>query len=159
MRKRKKTLFEKLTGAVNMEKFDDDILDDENDLYETTQMNEGDDDPDEIVDVGQLSVDVINQPEEIIIKAMIAGVKPHELDVQISRDMITINGTREEEMDIEETDYYHRELVWGNFSRNILLPEEIDVELSTAEEKHGMLEIHLPKIDKDRKTKLQIKSR
>jgi HSP20 family protein len=89
---------------------------------------------------------------------MVAGVKPHDLDVQISRDMITITGSREEIEEIEEKDYYHRELFWGSFSRNILLPEEIDVEESAAEEKHGMLEIHLPKIDKNKKTKLQVKS-
>jgi HSP20 family protein len=89
---------------------------------------------------------------------MVAGVKPHDLDVQISRDMITITGSREEVEEIEEQNYYHRELYWGSFSRNILLPEEIDVEEAKAEEKHGMLEIHLPKIDKNKKTKLQVKS-
>ena len=114
--------------------------------------------PDEHADMGQLSVDVINQPDEIIIRAIVAGIKPHELDVQISRDMVVITGTREDEKEIDERDFYHRELYWGSFSRKIILPEEIDVELSKAEEKHGLLELHLTKIDKNKKTKLQVKS-
>ena len=109
-------------------------------------------------EIGELSVDVINQPDTIIIRAIVAGVKPHDLDVQISRDMVTITGSREDSIEIEEQDYFHRELYWGSFSRNIILPEEIDVEESNASEKHGMLEITLPKIDKNKKTKLQVKS-
>ena len=147
-----------------MDEFEDDFEDedeyqaeDEIDNYEPEEdsfsiENESDS------EFGQLSVDVINYPDEIVIKAMVAGVKPHDLDVQISRDMITITGTREESAEIDEKDYYHRELYWGSFSRNIILPEEIDIELADAKEKHGLLEIKLPKVDKKKKAKLNIKS-
>ena len=183
MKKRKKSFFERITGSVKMDEFNDDLDYEEQDDdldYEPRKsrprpMDDDEEDRrqinypgyesnDEIVsepaevEVGELSVDVINQPEEIIIRSIVAGVKPHDLDVQISRDMVTISGSREDMKEIEEEDYYHRELYWGSFSRNIILPEEIDVEESTAEEKHGMLEVHLPKIDKHKKTKLQVKS-
>lgn len=158
-KKKKRSFFDKLTGSVKLDEFEDD-LDFEDEEYETSLPVESSDDEmeEQMEEVGQLSVDVVNLDEEILIKAMVAGVKPHDLDVQISRDMITITGSREEIEEIEEQNYYHRELYWGSFSRNILLPEEIDVEGAKAEEKHGLLEIHLPKIDKDRKTKLQVKS-
>ncbi len=159
MMKRKKTLFERITGTVKMDEFDDDMdHHEESHNGETREINNSLEHPDEHSDMGQLSVDVINQTDEIIIRAIVAGVKPHELDVQISRDMVIITGTREEDKEIEERDYYHRELYWGSFSRKIILPEEIDVELSSAEEKHGLLELHLTKIDKNKKTKLQVKS-
>lgn len=142
-----------------MDEFDDvEHADESADRDEHGEINNSLQSPDEHADMGQLSVDVINQPEEIIIRAIVAGVKPHELDVQISRDMVVITGTREEDKEIDERDFYHRELYWGSFSRKIILPEEIDVELSTAEEKHGLLELHLTKIDKNKKTKLQVKS-
>jgi HSP20 family protein len=159
MLKRKRSLFERITGTVKMDEFDDvEHVDNEASHDERREINNTLENPDEHTDMGQLSVDVINQPEEIIIRAIVAGVKPHELDVQISRDMVVITGTREENREIEEQDFYHRELYWGSFSRKIILPEEIDVELSTAEEKHGLLELHLTKIDKNKKTKLQVKS-
>ncbi len=159
MMKRKKTLFERITGTVKMDEFDDDMdHHEESHTGEVGEINNSLEHLDEHSDMGQLSVDVINQADEIIIRAIVAGVKPHELDVQISRDMVIITGTREEDKEIEERDYYHRELYWGSFSRKIILPEEIDVELPSAEEKHGLLELHLTKIDKNKKTKLQVKS-
>jgi HSP20 family molecular chaperone IbpA len=166
--KKKRSFFEKLTGSVKMDEFEDDLdieEEVEDDEYGSSPLqNDSNYDEEGLLieseseALGELSVDVVNRDEEILIRAMVAGVKPHDLDVQISRDMITITGSREEIEEIEEQDYYHRELYWGSFSRNILLPEEIDVEESSAEEKHGMLEIHLPKIDKNKKTRLQVKS-
>ena len=156
--KKRRTFFERITGGTKVdEDFDD--FDHEDDLIEHQDSFSVRGNAEESAAVGgELSVDVINTPSEIIIKAMVAGVKPQDLDVQISRDMVTIVGSREESSEISEQDYYHKELYWGAFSRNILLPEEVDVEMAEAKEKHGLLEIKLPKIDKGRKTKLQIKS-
>jgi HSP20 family protein len=89
---------------------------------------------------------------------MVAGVKPEDLDVSISRDMVTVKGRRENEKVISDDDYFHRELYWGTFSRSIVLPQEIDVDAAEAVEKHGLLIIRLPKIDKARQTKLKVKS-
>ena len=79
---------------------------------------------------------------------MIAGVKPEDLDVSITRDMVTIKGKREESREVAENDYFYKELYWGSFSRTILLPQEIEPEEAQAVEKHGLLTIHLPKVDK-----------
>ena len=89
---------------------------------------------------------------------MVAGVRPDDLDLSITRDMVTIKGKREESHEVENEDFFHKELYWGSFSRTVLLPQEIDVEASEASEKHGLLIIKLPKIDKDRQTKLKVKS-
>jgi HSP20 family molecular chaperone IbpA len=157
--KKRRSFFEKLTGATNVDEFDDEFE------QEDEIMLGGDDEVEEespedsfMEDAGQLSIDVVNSEDEILIRAMIAGVKPQDLDIQISRDMVNINGVREESIEVSEEDYYHRELYWGSFSRNILLPEEVDVEAAEAKEKHGLLEIKLPKLDKNRKTKLNVKS-
>ena len=107
--------------------------------------------------VGELSVDVYETPKEIIIEAMIAGVKPEDLDVAITRDMVTIKGKRETERTISDDDYYHRELYWGSFSRTIMLPAEVEVEDCEAIEKHGLLILRLPKIDKHKQTRLKVK--
>ncbi|HEY9584873.1 MAG TPA: Hsp20/alpha crystallin family protein [Candidatus Paceibacterota bacterium] len=107
---------------------------------------------------GQLTVDVYQTPDDIIIKTITAGVKPEELDISITRDMVTIHGHREEAHEVTENDYFSRELYWGSFSRNILLPQEVDVEGAEASEKHGLLTIKLPKLDKHRETKLKVKS-
>jgi len=107
---------------------------------------------------GELTVDVYQTPDDIIIKTIVAGVRPEDLDVSITRDMVTIRGSRQESSEINDGDYFHRELYWGSFSRNILLPQEIDVDASEASEKHGLLTLRLPKLDKSRQTKLKVRS-
>ncbi len=107
---------------------------------------------------GQLPVDVHQTPSEIILRAFVAGVRPDELSISISRDMVEIEGTRSEREQVSGPDYFSRELFWGSFSRTILLPQEVDVESSTASAKDGLLTIILPKLDKAKQTKLKVKA-
>ena len=107
---------------------------------------------------GQLPVDVHQTNNEIIIRAFVAGVRPDELNISISRDMVEIEGSRSEREQVTESDYFTRELFWGSFSRTILLPQEVDVESSTAQAKDGLLTLILPKLDKARQTKLKVKA-
>lgn len=107
---------------------------------------------------GQLPVDVYQTVSEIVVRAFVAGVRADELTVSISRDMVVIEGAREEREHIPESDYFTRELFWGSFSRTILLPQEVDVENSSAGSKDGLLTLILPKLDKARQTKLRVKA-
>lgn len=108
---------------------------------------------------GELAVDVYQTPDAIVVKAFIAGVQPTTIDISLTREMLTISGTRQDEREADEEDYYQRELYWGSFSRTILLPEEVDVDLAEASEKHGVLIMRLPKINKGKQTKLKVRSR
>jgi HSP20 family molecular chaperone IbpA len=113
--------------------------------------------PEEPMD-GELSIDVYQTPTHIIIKAMIAGVRPDDLDVSITRDMVTIRGKREQHAEAQTGEFFFQELYWGSFSRTIVLPQEIDLEEAEASEKHGLLIIRLPKLDKGRAAKLKVRS-
>lgn len=108
---------------------------------------------------GELAVDVYQTPEAIVVKALIAGVQPSTVDIALTREMITISGQRAEEREVEDEHYFQRELYWGSFSRTILLPEEVDVDMAEASEKHGVLMIRLPKVNKKRQTKLKVRMR
>ncbi len=108
---------------------------------------------------GELAVDVYQTPDNIVIKALVAGVQPQSIDISLTREMVTISGQRQDEKEVEEEDYFQKELFWGAFTRTILLPEEVDVDLAEASEKHGILMIRLPKINKKRQTKLKVRAR
>src|SRR3989344_2129433 len=152
MAKEKKSFFERLTGTVRM---DEDRLEAKEEReaakHAVAWMEEEEKE-------GELTVDVYQTPEMIVIKTMIAGVRPEDLDISITRDMVTIQGRREEEKTVREEDYFARELYWGSFSRTITLPSEIDVDESEAIEKHGLLILKLPKLDKKRQSKLKVKT-
>ena len=108
---------------------------------------------------GELAVDVYQTPDAIVVKALVAGVQPASVDIGLTREMLTISGKREDEREVEDEHYFQRELYWGSFSRTILLPEEVDVDLAEATEKHGILMTRPPKINKKRQTKLKVRSR
>ena len=105
-----------------------------------------------------LTVDVYQTPDEIIVEAMIPAVKPEDLDISISREMITIKGTRERTRSVEDDQFFFRELFWGTFSRTILLPQEIEPDTVDARERNGLLTIILPKSDKNKTHKVKVKS-
>ncbi len=144
---KKKSFFEKLTGIVKVDderNSSDGIADELRDLDSDTE--------------GELAVDMYQTPNEIVVKTMIAGVKPEDVDISITRDMITLRGKREEVHEFSDDDYFHKELYWGSFSRTIILPQEIEIEEVEATNKNGMLTIHLPKLDKNKQAKVKIKS-
>lgn len=150
---RKRSFFERLTGSISVHD-DDEITSVEAGGENTAHAQPWLDEPEE----GELAVDVYQTPSEIIIKTMVSGVKPEDLNIAITRDMVTIKGRRETQREVSDEDYFHRELYWGSFTRTILLPAEVEVEESEALEKHGLLTIRLPKIDKDRSSNLKVKS-
>ena len=107
---------------------------------------------------GELPVDMYQTEDAIVIRALVAGVSPNDLEISITRDMVTLRGVREEFQETHDDGYFHRELFWGSFSRTLVLPEEVAIDEAEAQEKHGLLEIKLPKLDKHRSTQLRVKS-
>ena len=51
---------------------------------------------------------------------------PNDIDISITKDMVVIKGHRLPTEKVDPSDYYHRELYWGSFSRSIILPFDID---------------------------------
>ncbi len=157
MSKRKLSFFERLTGGISLDELNE--HDDELELDDMTEVPvHVDGSVDSWEEEGELSIDMYQTPTEVVIQTMTAGVRPEDLDIEISRDMITIQGRRKESRMMNDDDYVMRELYWGAFSRSVALPEEVDPDLAEASERNGLLIIRLPKIDKERKTNLKIKS-
>ncbi|MBP6912070.1 MAG: Hsp20/alpha crystallin family protein [Candidatus Pacebacteria bacterium] len=173
---KKKSFFERLTGGIHFEEEEDEkesapaasvfssYISGKKQNSEPTTIPVKDANPHDTLlhpqedEEGQLTVDIYQTSTDIVLQTMVAGVRPEDLSITITRDMITIKGRREENKTINTDDYFVRELYWGGFSRTILLPQEVEPEESEAIERHGLLVIKLPKIDKSKKTTLKIKS-
>jgi len=174
MTKQKKSFFERLTGAKDMEG---------SDYNEVPVYNEGEETPvtmreesttfpvreeaswaspsfsqaDNDASEGQLTIDVYQTENDIVIKSTIAGVKPEDLDVSINNDMVTVKGERKNEEEVENGNYYYQECYWGSFSRSVLLPVDVIPEKADASLKNGILTIRLPKADTTRTKKIQVR--
>jgi HSP20 family protein len=106
---------------------------------------------------GQLTVDVYQTQDDLVIQSAIAGVKSEDLDISIEADSVLIRGRRVEPPEGEKKNYFYQECFWGPFSRQIILPEETDPGRATAEIKEGVLTIRIPKIERKKKRKIAVK--
>lgn len=150
----KRSFFERLTGSSSVNDEEDVLISGNPKMIRGSDggwMEENDEE-------AELTVDVYQTPTEVIVKSMIAGVKPEDLQISITRDAVTIKGRRNEEITVNEENYFHKELYWGSFSRTITMPEEVEPEEAEAFEKNGLLTIRLPKIDKKKIQKLRVRS-
>jgi HSP20 family protein len=106
---------------------------------------------------GQLTVDVYQTPSEIVVESAIAGVKPEDIDIDVTPDSISIRGARHREKRMENEDYLYRECYWGRFARSIILPQEVDPENADVSFKNGILTVRLPKANKRKTRKLRVR--
>ncbi len=106
---------------------------------------------------GQLTVDVYQDKDAIIVQSTVAGVNPDELEINITNESITIRGRREKSESIEAKNYFYQECFWGTFSRSIILPQEVDPEKSSAALKNGVLMVRMPKLTRQKARKLKVK--
>lgn len=156
-----RSFFERLTGAENLDERDDDMSD-EDELYEEEEDQHQEPQQRQerysSEEEGELAVDMYETQSDIFIKTVVSGVRPEELDISITREKVSIRGKRVPERGFEGSDYHIQELYWGAFSRTVNLPQEVAVDEAEAVAKHGLLVLKLPKINKERETKLKVKT-
>lgn len=108
---------------------------------------------------GQLSIDVYQTPDKLVIKSTIAGVKPEDIDISINNDMLTIRGKREMNDEVKEENYLFKECYWGSFSRSIILPVEVNADKIEAFLENGVLTVSLPKAKAAKSISIKVKER
>ena len=106
---------------------------------------------------GQLTVDVYQTANDIVVESAIAGVDPDNIDVNVTSDSISIRGSRKREKTVRDEDYLYQECYWGKFGRSIILPQEVNPEGATVKFKNGILTVTLPKADKKKTRKLKVR--
>ncbi len=104
---------------------------------------------------GQPAMDMYQQETELIIQAALAGIQVSDVEISIENDIFMIKGKRANPAK-EVTKHFLQECFWGNFSREIILPVEVDASRTEAEIKNGVLIIKIPIVEKSKK-KIDIK--
>lgn len=98
---------------------------------------------------GQVAVDIYEQDNYYIIKAAIAGIRLSDIDIEISDNVLTIRGVRQQTDTIPQDQYYLQECFWGEFARSVTLPFAIDPKKVKATfNKECILKILIPKEEK-----------
>jgi len=109
-------------------------------------------------DEGELAVDVYQTEEDVVIQTAVAGIKPDDIDITIEDDIVTIRGERKEITEEAEKNYFFQECFWGAFSRQVILPEEVDVSKMEASFQDNVLTVRMPKLSRKKTRKIKVKS-
>ena len=108
------------------------------------------------LDLRMPRVDMLDNEDEILVRAELPGVDKKDLDVNISGQMLTIKGETKREEKEEKGEFYRSEITRGSFSRTLQLPAEVNGKEVKATFNNGMLEVHLPKTHKLEKQKVAV---
>ncbi len=97
---------------------------------------------------GQIALDIIETPKKIKIYAPIAGLELEDIDLTLSKWVLTIKWEREKPSSYYDEDNVVRNLecYWGRFTRNIILPENLDFDMVKAVMENNLLKITIPKL-------------
>ncbi len=106
---------------------------------------------------GQLAVDVYQTDDNVILKAPIAGVRPEDLEISMTDEVVNIKGERKEESEVKRENYLCQECYWGGFSRSYVLPVPVVGDKGQASLKNGILTITIPKQEKTKAKTIEVK--
>lgn len=105
---------------------------------------------------GDFAADIYEKDNGIMVKMHVPGVRPDKIDISVENNYLHIRGEREDEREVADDQYYHREIRVGKFERVVALPSAVDQEGIRAEYKHGVLRIFLPKKHAGGKVKVSV---
>jgi HSP20 family protein len=102
-------------------------------------------------------VDVLEKEGQVVIRADLPGVKKEDVQVAIEGDLLTIRGSRHEEKEVKEKDYYRSERSMGEFQRTIALPDGTSAEAIKASYQDGVLEVTIPRPNAPASKRIEVK--
>ncbi len=102
------------------------------------------------------AIDIYEEDKSVIVEATLAGIKPEEVNINIKNDILIIEGKREISSEVDEKNYYRKEVRSGSFHRSIALPVSVQGNKAEASFKNGLLIINLPKEGKAKSNKIKI---
>jgi len=105
------------------------------------------------------AIDVYENKDNVVVEATLAGIKPANINISVKDDVFTIEGQREETSEIEEKNYYRKEVRTGSFHRSVILPASVQADASEAIFENGLLKVTLPKEERQgtKNIKIEIK--
>lgn len=106
---------------------------------------------------GELAVDVYQTEKEVVVRSAVAGVRAEELDISVDNDVLVVKGKRKMPDQEEGANHFIKECYWGDFSRRIIIPDEIDPSRIDASMKEGILTIRIPRIVREPNKTIKVK--
>ncbi len=107
------------------------------------------------------ALDMYEDKDNIIVETQLAGIDPEKVHISIENDVLCIKGESEKKSEIEDKNYYRKEIRRGSFYRSVPLPTKVEGEKASAVNEDGILKIFIPKAAevKPKTIKIQTKNK
>ncbi len=105
------------------------------------------------------ALDMYETENDLVVKASLPGVKPEDIDINVTGDLLTIKAEVKEEKEVKEENYFRRERRFGTFCRSVTLPIEVDVDKAKAEYENGVLTLTFPKAETVKPKVIKVKTK
>jgi HSP20 family protein len=103
-------------------------------------------------------MDVYETQDAIVAKLELPGIEPGDVDVSVEDSTLTVSGSRAFTDEVSEESYHRVERRYGSFTRAITLPQTVDTEKVDATFDKGILTIEVPKVERAKPKKIQIRA-
>jgi len=105
-------------------------------------------------------VDVRETKNEVVLQAELPGINPDEVEVSVENGVLSITGEKQAEVREGEEggDFHLVERRYGRFERRFTLPRSVDAEKVSAEFRHGLLTVTLPKAEAAKPRRIAVKA-
>jgi HSP20 family protein len=94
-----------------------------------------------------MPMDIYETADNIVVKAAVPGIKPEDIEVTLTGDLLTIKGENKTEEKVERENYLRQERRYGSFCRQVSLPVTVKTESVQATFENGVLNLELPKAE------------
>jgi len=105
------------------------------------------------------AIDMYEDKDNVIIETQLAGIDPDKVEIAIDNDILSLKGESEKKSEIDEKNYYRKEIRRGSFYRSIQLPAHVDGGQATAIATAGVLKITVPKAAQDKPKQIKIQTK
>jgi len=105
------------------------------------------------------AIDMYEDKDNVIVETQLAGIDPEKVDIAIENDVLSIKGEAEKTSEIDEKNYYRKEIRRGSFYRSIQLPTHCMGNEAKAKSEDGILKITIPKAPEAKPNKIKIETK
>jgi HSP20 family protein len=105
------------------------------------------------------AIDMYQTDDEVVVRAALPGIKPGDVQINITGDVLHIKGEMKHEEEKKEKAWHMREQRWGAFERSIALPIDVVTDKARAEFENGVLTVTLPKAEEVKPKTISIKAK
>ena len=105
------------------------------------------------------AIDLYETADEVVVKANLPGLKPDDVQITVTSDVLTLRGELKPVDSEKEATYHIQERRYGVFERSVALPTDVQTEKAKADFENGMLIITLPKAETVKPKMISIKAK